>query len=1023
MKKTFIAIAIYLGCLSSQAQSIIQEQKQFYDRFKIITEKGWDTLQERLSQKQFEIVPKNVQLRSSGCRLENKRVYGWHPYWNGSSLHNNYQWNLLSDLCYFDYSVNPTTGANSNTSFAWSTSTAITAAKNNGVKISFCATLFSNHSTFLSSTTAKNIFINNTIALLKMRGGSGVCVDFEGMPVSQKSNFVSFMQDLSKKIHDSIPSGEVALAVYSVDWSGVFDISKLKDVVDLFIVMGYDYYYGGSAKAGPTDPLYPFETSYNYGISKSISYYLYGGIPANKLLMAVPYYGRQYQTSGSSIPSSNSGGASNSSALLYKTVQSNSSGNYRLSNKRWDANSFSPYYLFQSGSLWYQCFINDSSSIKKRYDIINQRGLGGIALWALGYDDGYTELWNAIGDRFTSCYNQPLADSLYDMGGPNRNYNDKEIYSYTIAPKGVQTVSVKFSQLDLESGFDSVFLYDGASERDALLGRYSGNILPNGISSTGSSLTLRFKSDGATNKSGYKLYYSTKLSDTIPPTTRVNNSDWITGNFNANFIDQDTGSGVRFRFYSIEEYDTTNNSWIGKSSKGFLNDVFNSSSILQNWIKQSGNWTVDNGVLIQSDQLGVNTNLYTSLVQDANQILYHWTQSINGSGTNRRGGLHFMCSNSIGNGRGNSYLVMARVDGGGKLQIYKSVNDMVFLNADISYPFLSNKEYDFKVIYNKLIGEVAVFINDKLTGRWIDTLPLISGNYISMRSGECVMNIDNLEVLKSRALNNLPIAVGIANLNDINKQNASLSLPSARIKSYVVDSMDLFSEEWIQNLNVDYTAPASVYMVRDGKTITDIATTTQTAQLAANWNSAMDFNSGIRRYWYAIGTSLGAADVLDWSDNGNDILAQRTSLLLYVGTTYYFSVKAENNAGLMGPIVSSNGQKLLATYITEASKIKNPPVLASNSGIHFSNLKDFRVFPNPTNSIIDIEYTLDKPSEVDLIIYDSQGNQISKLLDQRQQEVGGYNYRYTFNTLMPKGIYYLILSANLEMCLFKVCFN
>ena len=57
----------------------------------------------------------------------------------------------------------------------------------------------------LASASAQNTFIQNSIALLRSRGGNGVCIDFESMPVSQKANFTSFVQNLSKKIHDSIP--------------------------------------------------------------------------------------------------------------------------------------------------------------------------------------------------------------------------------------------------------------------------------------------------------------------------------------------------------------------------------------------------------------------------------------------------------------------------------------------------------------------------------------------------------------------------------------------------------------------------------------------------------------------------------------------------------------------------------------------------------------------------------------------------------------------------------------------------
>ncbi len=157
MKKFFTSILFFIFFITLNAQSVLQEQKEFYNKYNFTKESDWDKLQEQLTGTKFKILPKqnNSNTRTSSCSLNGRRVYGWHPYWNGSTVHNNYQWNLLSDLCYFDYTVNPTTGANSNASFAWSTSSAVTAAKANGVKISFCATLFSSHSNIFNINHSK----------------------------------------------------------------------------------------------------------------------------------------------------------------------------------------------------------------------------------------------------------------------------------------------------------------------------------------------------------------------------------------------------------------------------------------------------------------------------------------------------------------------------------------------------------------------------------------------------------------------------------------------------------------------------------------------------------------------------------------------------------------------------------------------------------------------------------------------------------------------------------------------------
>src|SRR5262249_39638728 len=157
--------------------------------------------------------------------------------------------------------------------------------------------------------------------------------------------------------------------------------------VDLFIIMGYDYYYGGSTTAGPEDPLYNFQTSYNYTLSKSITYYLKQSVPANKLLLGLPYYGREWETTGSAGPSAATGNYT--ATQTFAVVKTNANGYY--SNPQWEPNSFSPFYPYQVSSAWRQCWCDDANSMRRRFDVVNQRGIGGIGIWALGYDDGYTD--------------------------------------------------------------------------------------------------------------------------------------------------------------------------------------------------------------------------------------------------------------------------------------------------------------------------------------------------------------------------------------------------------------------------------------------------------------------------------------------------------------------------------------------------------------------------------------------------------------------------------------------------------
>jgi hypothetical protein len=109
----------------------------------------------------------------------------------------------------------------------------------------------------------------------------------------------------------------------------------------------------------------------------------------------------------------------------------------------------------------------------------------------------------------------------------------------------------------------------------------------------------------------------------------------------------------------------------------------------------------------------------------------------------------------------------------------------------------------------------------------------------------------------------------------------------------------------------DTTPPSAPPAVRDG-TGSDISTTSSTTQLSANWDASSDAESGISGYQYAVGTTAGGAQTVNWTSLGNVTTVTKTGLTLTNGQTYYFSVRAVNGAGLTGAATNSNGQTVAA---------------------------------------------------------------------------------------------------------------
>jgi hypothetical protein len=681
-------------------------------------------------------------------------------------------------------------------------------------------------------------------------------------------------------------------------------------------------------------------------------------VSSNKLLLGVPYYGYQWKTSASSIPSST---LANGSALYYNTVKNNYWNTY---TREKDEHSNSPYYVFQSGGSWYQCWADDEISLTETYEMVKQKDIAGIGIWALGYDDGYDELWNLISDEFSDCATTSCSDTLFDSGGPYGDYYDDENYFFTIAPDNASMVSVDFIFFDLENNYDYLYVYDGYDTNSTLLGSFTGSSLPTKITSSSSALTLKFISDGATTNAGWGIIYNC-LDDTIAPTTSFSVNAWYRDDFYLQFQDDDNngGSGIDEQFYLVVDYDGS--LWSTNTGNGFFNDYCD--TLGSEWISSVGIWNVNSGAIQQSDESQSNTNIYAPLEQSSsNSYLYSWEALMSGSGNNKRSGIHFFCDDASQSERGNSYFVYFREDDD-LAQIYKVVNNSYTLEKSIDCSIDKNVWYNYKVSFDPVSGVINLYKDDELVVSWTDASPHQIGNYISLRTGNANVLFDDLRTYKSRK-KIVKIKVGNGNNQDIRYQNTSETKNSAVVASLVSDSAHNWSLVGEEKINVDWSAPSDITIVNDGLN-SDKDSCDGYGTISANWNSSNDSNSGIVNYWYAIGSSPGLTDVLDWTSNGNLIDFSTNTVPMLNNAIYYVGVKVENNAGLFSDSLFSDGQlNVFGTY----TQIEN---------VNDRNFK-MSLYPNPANKFILINISgINKGEKISIRIFDISGKLIKTLYE------------------------------------------
>jgi hypothetical protein len=83
-------------------------------------------------------------------------------------------------------------------------------------------------------------------------------------------------------------------------------------------------------------------------------------------------------------------------------------------------------------------------------------------------------------------------------------YHNNQNCDWTISPSGgASSITLSFTKMNTESGYDSVAIYDGTSAAGTFLGKFSGNTLPGDVTATSGNMFIHFISDGGVTDDGF----------------------------------------------------------------------------------------------------------------------------------------------------------------------------------------------------------------------------------------------------------------------------------------------------------------------------------------------------------------------------------------------------------------------------------------------------------------------------------------------------------------------------------------
>ena len=331
-----------------------------------------------------------VSLNTSAL-LPTSSVFGYMPYWEYPDALEYLQYDLLSHISAFDFHLYP----NGNIDFPsnWPWADLINESHQNGVKVIATVVNFSADEihTILTDEVVKDNFFTNILNLLMDDNLNGVNIDFEGLYTADRGELLNtFMLDLSNYLHASDMGYEVSFAGPAVNWGG-WDFEGLAASCDYIFIMGYNYNGGWSTKSGACAPL----TGSSINVTNTVLTQYAEVTESNpeKLILGVPYYGNKWRTSS---PSAHSTVIEHLGQPFYSTAMDKAEQDSLL----WDAYSQTSWSLYDSERNYEQTWFDTDTSLGLKYDLADENLLKGVGMWALGYDEERTELWDELRRRY-----------------------------------------------------------------------------------------------------------------------------------------------------------------------------------------------------------------------------------------------------------------------------------------------------------------------------------------------------------------------------------------------------------------------------------------------------------------------------------------------------------------------------------------------------------------------------------------------------------------------------------------------
>lgn len=224
--------------------------------------------------------------------------------------------------------------------------------------------------------------------LMKQYGFSELNLDIESVLTASdeaRQNFTTLVKTIRQDMT------EQNLGRLSIDVSPIVlvkpylvDVAAVAPTVDAVILMTYDYHYAGSIVTGPVAPVNgagteaEFDTATAIALARKI-------LPPEKIILGLPLYGYRWETLTDNPRSAVlvGSGISISNQKAEEFIASCASCSAQIDHYGQESYVI---YRDQDTDTYYQLFYPDQMATAAKLKLAESGRLGGVALWALGYE-------------------------------------------------------------------------------------------------------------------------------------------------------------------------------------------------------------------------------------------------------------------------------------------------------------------------------------------------------------------------------------------------------------------------------------------------------------------------------------------------------------------------------------------------------------------------------------------------------------------------------------------------------------